>query len=343
MALVPVANNSMMSILNSSLKAIVPVSEIVSALNLYGRTFKMIVPVGHVVHQANIVKFGSKPALEVVRLMKMGKFSDAMFHIYKVRNVPAPMLNRLNLEMSHLPIYDLNNHANSALQLANKFTDLDAKNVKISDVQKNRRLKRMLNYMSSKKFVSFSGLNVAIGVGALAAFFAITNHQKKTSGCFRYSKVNGKFEVCKVADCSCENGKMMIDRSAYHCGPNIHIPKEMIQQNNCKNVTGMGCVNCPIEKSEGSQEDDDDAVIYRCNLPNFFEATADILNDNVNSVIEKVVSVGHEIGSFISIIFIVAKFMIIVIPIIFLIFWTYSKYNNARPKENHIVPINGLG
>lgn len=327
---------SMVKILENSINSMVPVSNIVNALNVFGSSFKLIVPFAHVVRdQSNILKFGSKSVYEVLHLIKTGEIDDAIRHIYNVQNVPKPMSRKLYLEISHLPIYDLNEHQKSALQLKNKFTDLDAKNVKISDVEKNSSLRRMLNYMSSKKFVSFTGIKVAIGVGAIAAYFAIKNHQKKTTGCLRYSKVNGQFNVCKVAECSCENGEMMIDKYAYHCGPNVPIPKEMRQPDNCKNVTGIGCINCPIEKELENEtniddDDEDESVFYKCNVPNFFDAAADILNTSVDSTIRAVVNFGSEIGSFINIVIIVAKFMIIAIPVIFMTFWTYSKYNRAK-------------
>lgn len=332
---------SMVNILQKSVNELVPVITVVSALNTYARQFKLIVPLTHVVREANALKIGAKSVQEVIGLMKVGKINDAIFHIYGVRNVPEPMLRKLNSEMSHLPIYDVTRHHASALQLQNNITDIvDAKNVKMTDIQKSSSLKRMLNYMSSKKFISFSGINVVIGVGAVAAFFAIKKHQKKTTGCLRYSKVNGKFVVCKVAECSCENGKMILDKYAYHCGPNVHIPKGMLQPENCKNVTGIGCVNCPMAKETsnttdgGDNGDDGDEVFYKCNVPNFFEAAADVLNNSVDSAINTIHNIGSEIGSFMSLIFIIVKFMIIAIPTIFIVFWTYSKYNNAKMREN---------
>lgn len=195
-----------------------------------------------------------------------------------------------------------------------------------SFLNRNPKLKAFLNKAVPSKKTSALGIALVGGIGAIGASM-VTEHQRKLNGCqaMWVSKTTGNMESCKVANGSCENGKLQTNANKNMCGINIKLPDHLKNDadgqtrqkacNDCK-TEGYHCTtDCakkipkpkvPKQKvnandptpansssSSDSESNDDDNMTFTCINASWLES----LNDMRGEYTEKTTNVFESIGN----------------------------------------------
>lgn len=344
----------LIKILRKALKRSEP-AELVTDLNRYGKSFSVVSRTDDIVTQTGMLKFGEKSIFEVIGLLKFGRFDEVGKHIFNIDKLPTSMKTRLAKEMHEMPSFHVGRHAddvkNMETELKHIFADADLMMVRSRDnrrpltlahVKENGGLTELLTYMYSKRFYSFSGRIVLVGGSLLAAINVINTHREQISGCFRYTVVSGEVSVCKVAECSCIDGRPMASNELL-CDANVSIPADMKQMDNCNAFRGVGCVKCPMVSmdADGKVQSaasgdsgalcsvDSDKVFYKCNTPTITETIGDLLNKNIGEAIMHVKNTNVALGSFFHTILFTVKYALIAFILLVVILWAYRKYRTS--------------
>lgn len=289
-----------------------------------------------------LTKIGDEAAIDLSKMLKFGDVDRAATKLFEVKSVPKILSNKLTSEVSDLPAFHMGNVDRSTEKLTNfiksdmtpsnaaKLADPNFKGDVAEIVESSPKLKASLNSLNGKKLASFMLLGAAVGGGIAYTIEVVQKHRDKMSGCFRYSMVNGKIAVCKVAECSCLDGNMLVSDQSNFCGVDVDIPPEMRRIGNCKEQTtsGYGCVKCPIPDSgkitenlddESSLTDlsKEDTVEYRCVYASFFNALGDLVHESVDSTIDAAnQNLVKPVSDLIKTLFTVFKYLVVVFGVI---------------------------
>lgn len=346
----------LLKLLRKALKRSEP-GELVADLNHYGKSFSLVSRSDDIIKQTNMLKFGEKSIFEVIDLLKLGRLDEVGKHLFKIDKVPNTMKMQLTREMQEMPSFRVGKHAgdvkNMELELKHIFADADLtarsrndrRPLTMAHVMKNTGLGELLAYMLRKRFYSFTGRIVLVGGSLLAAINVINSHRETISGCIRYTVKNGNVSACKVAECSCIDGRPMT-ANEFLCDENVSIPAEMKKLDNCQGYHGIGCVKCPIpiDSGEGAQSAasrnfeastsvEIDKVFYKCNTPTIAETIGDLLNQRIGETIKHVKNANMALGSFFHPILFIIKYALVALILLTVIFWAYRKY---RKSNNNI-------
>lgn len=343
------------------------VSSVAKHLNFISKDFKLpSIPVAHVNfdHALGMLKYGELDTYNLVKHLKRGNFDFSLKQVYPgLDNISEPLALKLKNDIRDLPDYHLGNYERGSTTFKNAvLRDMPGADVaKLSDpkftdgvteamVERNPRLKRVLAYMAGKKFVTFTG--VAVVVGLYAAYEAVNQHQRRMAGCYRYAvdKHTGKLDVCKVATCSCEDGKMNAVSGATMCDSNHPIEEIMKNIKNCQEnaQSGLYCTHCPVPSDDKKKETEDsgsltdpdslsgasehDRVTYQCMLPSWSDALADIVNSVRETATDAAEEAVKEVGSLLSLIIQISKYIAIVVAVCVAIggiLYTYNKFKST--------------
>lgn len=325
----------------------------------------------HFDQEIKMITYNGMSTMEVVKNLKYGEFEMTMSKVYRdIGHVSEPVLLRLKQDVKDVPDFHIGNfdRASESLKkiVTKDMSEIDkeiltnpkrAEEVNKSFLERNPRLQKAVEFLNGKKFKTFTGVVVTvIGINA------ITQHQKRMAGCYRFSmdSVSGKLVVCRVASCSCENGSINSETNgAVMCDPS-RLPEKMKDLNNCKNnsKSGLHCAECPPAdhatekgtKDPGNLSDPDslsdlpekDKVTYECKTPSWYDAFADITNNVMGDVEHVVGNVANELGSFFSLFMRVMKYLLIFVAIagvIGLSVFAYTKLSHSNEISTSITTV----
>lgn len=268
----------------------------------------------------NSVVVGGKNVGEISTGIKAGKIEQNAKLIYDVDYISPQMVNVLTKEVSFLPSFKVEKFIEQSEGLVKQLDDIPKTKLTIDDVGKNAKLKTVLEYMTTKKMITFTA-GVVISSGSIIYLIdQINKHREKMSGCYQYKTVNGKLVSCKINKWSCVNGQVSGDLNSIQCSP----APTTASLKDCSSTTGYTCVNCPPDEFQQKIEDidgdlnlitDDDLTYYKCQTPSIADAIADIINDDVVKV-ENILNDGtNAITGLLSTIFTVLKYIAIAIGV----------------------------
>lgn len=265
------------------------------------------------------VVVGGKNVGEISAGLKAGKIENAKL-IYDIDYISPQMANVLTKEVSSLPSFKVEQFLEKSDGLVKQLDDIPKTNLTIDDVAKNTKLKTVLEYMTTKKMLSFTAGTVIASGSIIYLIDQINKHREKLSGCFQYKTVNGKLVSCKINKWSCVNGQVSGDLTSTQCAPS----PTTSSLTNCSSTTGYTCVNCPPDEFNQNVQDidgnlnlvtDHDLTYYKCQTPTIADAIADIINDDVTKV-ENMLSEGtNAVTGLLSTIITVLKYIAIAVGV----------------------------
>lgn len=306
---------------------------------------------------SGLIKIGNSSAVHLEKQLKLGNIGDAGKAIYQVDNIPPGVQTRLINEVKDLPSYHVGvteRGTDKLKSLMNNSSDYK----KLSDpkyagkltsemVSKDSRLGKLCKYMTNKKFYSLSAGGLVLGATIPYVIQEINKHRERLSGCFRYTILNGQPSACKVASCSCADGAIstqVVDKVSL-CDQSS-IPDSMKNITSCGGTSGIACVNCPTSEVENAGKGDltndtsldevspNDRVYYKCQIASILDAIGDLTADKIDEVNEQVGSIKDSIGSFLSLLITVAKYIVVALAVIFAAITSIWLYRKVESKPD---------
>lgn len=314
------------------------------------------------------LRIGNKTFDEAITLMKFGKFNDIIPHMFGVKNLPKPLLLKLEREVSHLPEFHIGRRQAKFERLKN-LAKADKKLVKFdgpgaiseADVISNPKMLATLTFMKGTLYKTLTFGTVIVGISVSVLISEVNRHRANMTGCIRYEMVDGKLIACKISARTCKDGKPIIPYNQMECNTDIlnTLKSGNTLNINCSGVEDGGCSVCDIlnkkntpiptattddnkatdvddsaeDSVDSTAADASELVYYKCERPTFLDALGDISHNTLEDVTDFLTDKGKKLNSIFNILLAFLKYTLIVSGILSLIFVIVYGYTKVKKIE----------
>lgn len=235
--------------------------------------------------QDDILHINDIKITKIVKYLKIGEIETAFKKInssFDINKVPSNFISTLKLEYINLPAFRLHRIKQLETRLKTVISDVAATAHTIDHAVSSGKLQKIGKILSSnKKLIGFSlGIGIPVGMG-FTAF--ISKYRAAVSGCLRYENINGFIRVCKVNGCSCYNKS--VNSTQIELCQTANLPS-IVANAKCDETSSVPCIHCDTVRSDPLLVDPN--VEFRCVNFTFWEAAADFLGNNVESLINDI-------------------------------------------------------